>query len=89
MLGFRVPGRSKKLLRTVIRMQNHRHAILLCHSACMVGTADGTRNGGVELGVVLGSCRCCEAIITRAPPFRLPRKPYRISIILVDDSELR
>lgn len=69
-LGFSVPGRSKKLLRTVIRMQNHRHAILLCHSACMVGTADGPRNGGVELGVVLGSSpmlRGCVLIITPEP----------------------
>ena len=37
---------------TVIRVQNHRHAILLRHGAHVVGAAHGATDGRMELGVV-------------------------------------
>ena len=36
----------------MIRVQNHRHAILLRHRTYVVGAAHGAGDGGVELGVV-------------------------------------
>ena len=36
----------------MIRVQNHRHTILLRHRTDVVGAAHGAGDGGVELGVV-------------------------------------
>mmetsp|Transcript_2361 Transcript_2361/g.4505 ORF Transcript_2361/g.4505 Transcript_2361/m.4505 type:complete len:348 (+) Transcript_2361:218-1261(+) len=42
----------QQVLRAVVRVQNHRHAVLLGHSAHVVGARDGAGDGRAVVGVV-------------------------------------
>ena len=55
---FDIPKKSLRRIPRVnpggamIGVQNHRHAILLCYCAHVIGTTDSTSNGSMEIRVV-------------------------------------